>query len=145
MVSPLGPMYQAGTLSGNPVAVTAGIETLKFLAENDIYLNLGEKGELLRRGLREIAAQNNLNIAITGIGSLTGLFFTDREISNYEATVYINKNVYQKFFQLFLQKGVIFPPSPFETIFLSTAHKMEDIEQTLYFAEVVFKKLSEIC
>jgi glutamate-1-semialdehyde 2,1-aminomutase len=139
-VSPVGPVYQAGTLSGNPVAVTAGLAVLESLHDHEVYRKLDGLGELFRNGLREIASKLGINLQITGVGSLTGLFFADHAISNFEQIPEVNKEIYQRFFRLLYQEGILFPPSSFETIFISAAHTEDDIERTLNVIEQVLEK-----
>lgn len=130
-VSPLGPVYQAGTLSGNPVAVTAGLATLQALQDNPIYRELAEKGRLFREGLQALAARAGIPLQVTGVGSLTGIFFTDQAVANFETVSGIDSQPYQRFFNALLQEGILFPPSSFETIFISAAHSHDDLERTL--------------
>lgn len=139
-VAPLGPVYQAGTLSGNPVAVTAGLAMLRQLQNKEVYGKLTELGEAFRSGLRRIASNSGINLQVTGVGSLTGLFFADHEINRFEEIPQINQEMYQRFFSLLYQERILFPPSSFETIFISAAHSMADIEQTLSVIEQVFKR-----
>ena len=142
LVSPLGPVYQAGTLSGNPVAVTAGLQTLKLLADRSIYDELQKRGERFRRGLREIAAVYGVEFNVSGIGSLTGIFFCGRPVKNYEDTMHINTERYKRFFQLSLEHKILFPPSPYETVFISTAHQEELLVEALEKLERVFATLA---
>lgn len=139
-VSPLGPVYQAGTLSGNPVAVTAGLAVLKSLQDREVYLRLAGLGEKFRDGLRKIVTKLGINLQITGVGSLTGLFFADHPIANFEQIPEVNQEIYSRFFRLLYQKGILFPPSSFETIFISAAHSEQDIEDTLEVVEWTLKK-----
>lgn len=131
MISPLGPVYQAGTLSGNPVAVTAGMETIRLLKQGKVYNELKSKGDYLRNGLRQIAEAKGVKLQITGVGSLTGIFFSGETVDCYERVLQASQESYQKFFRANLEKGILLPPSPFETIFISTAHTREDLDGTL--------------
>lgn len=139
-VSPSGPVYQAGTLSGNPVAVTAGIATIKCLQDKTIYHRLAELGERFRSGLRGIAAKLDINLQIVGVGSLTGLFFADHQITKFEEISQVNREMYQNLFKALYREGILFPPSPFETIFISAAHHEKDIDQTIEVVEQVIAK-----
>ncbi|HPT87978.1 MAG TPA: glutamate-1-semialdehyde 2,1-aminomutase [Bacillota bacterium] len=139
-VSPLGPVYQAGTLSGNPVAVTAGIAILKQLQDGEVYRKLSGLGEAFRDGLRQIVSNRGIALQVTGVGSLTGVFFADHEINRFEQIPRVNQEMYQRFFRLLYQEGILFPPSSFETIFISAAHSMADIERTLSAVEKAFKR-----
>ncbi|HEX3045883.1 MAG TPA: glutamate-1-semialdehyde 2,1-aminomutase [Bacillota bacterium] len=131
MISPLGPVYQAGTLSGNPVAVTAGMETIRLLRQGNVYEELKSKGDYLRNGLRQIAEAKGVKLQITGVGSLTGIFFSGETIDCYEKVLRANRESYQKFFRANLEKGILLPPSPFETIFISAVHTQGDLDKTL--------------
>ncbi|HBF38252.1 MAG TPA: glutamate-1-semialdehyde-2,1-aminomutase [Firmicutes bacterium] len=131
MISPLGPVYQAGTLSGNPVAVTAGMETIRLLKQGHVYDQLQSKGDYLRNGLRQIAKSKGVKLQITGVGSLTGVFFSEEIVDCYEKVLKASKELYQNFFRANLKKGILLPPSPYETIFISTAHTQEDLDGTL--------------
>lgn len=130
-VSPLGPVYQAGTLSGNPVAVTAGLATLQALRDGLVYAQLAEKGRLFREGMPALAARAGIPLQVTGVGSLTGIFFTDQAVNDFEGVCRIDSQPYQRFFRSLLQEGILFPPSPFETIFISAVHSNDDLEWTL--------------
>jgi glutamate-1-semialdehyde 2,1-aminomutase len=140
-ISPVGPVYQAGTLSGNPMAVTAGLTTLELLEKDGIYEALGEKGELFRQGLSGLARKFQIPLQITGVGSLTGLFFSEGKIDNAQDLNGINKERYRRFFKLSLDEKLLFPPSPFETTFISMAHDQEILEETLNRLESLFARL----
>ncbi len=142
-VSPLGPVYQAGTLSGNPIAVTAGVETIKLLKNPEVYRDLNHKGEFFRNGLKRLAREAGIELQITGIGSLTGIFFSGEEITNYETVCKVNQEMYRKFFTLALAEKILFPPSPFETIFLATVVSEELLEKTLASLENILRKINE--
>lgn len=133
MVSPLGPVYQAGTLSGNPVATAAGIATLQKLQKQpEKYAELEQLSKQLADGLREIFKGK---ACVNQIASLMCVFFTDREVTNYETATSSNKEVYSRYFCHMIQKGIYLAPSPYEAMFLSMAHTKEEIEKTLMAAE----------
>lgn len=128
MVSPDGPVYQAGTLSGNPIATTAGIETLKILKEDPaIYQRLEKKGEKIADAAREAAGDH---IQVCQIGSLLSVFFTSREVWDYDSAASSDLNLYADYFGYLLDHGIYTAPSQFEAMFLSDAHTEEDMEHT---------------
>ena len=138
LVSPLGPVYQAGTLSGNPVSVAAGIATLDLLTER-IYAKLERASAELARGL------TRPNLKIQRVGSMLGLFFlkdNSSSVRNYDDVKnFCDKAKYAKFFNLMLERGIYLPPSPFETIFVSAAHSESDIRATIESCRTTIPKL----
>jgi glutamate-1-semialdehyde 2,1-aminomutase len=130
-VAPLGPVYQAGTLSGNPLAMAAGIATLDVLAGEGIYKKLDATGAKLEVGLRECAEAVGVPIKVYRAGSMFGVYFTDRDVADYAAAAMSNKEAFVHSFWALLERGVYTAPSPFEAGFLSLAHSEEDIEETL--------------
>jgi len=141
MVAPSGPVYQAGTLSGNPIAMTAGIATLETLAEKGIYTDLEDKAKHLFEGLVDAAQKAMTPIYPTRIGSLLCVFFTNEKVINYATAKKSNTTAFARFFSAMLEEGIYLPPSQFEALFLSTAHSHLDIEQTLKAARNAFKQL----
>ncbi len=143
MVAPSGPVYQAGTLSGNPVAMTAGYTTLKILYEQrkTVYKNLNEKAKYLAEIFRKISSENGLKVQINQIGSMLTLFFAENEVYDYDSALKSDTKMYARFFNLMLENGVYLPPSQFEAMFLSTAHSERDIEMTIDAFEKVVKKI----
>jgi glutamate-1-semialdehyde 2,1-aminomutase len=131
LVAPLGPVYQAGTLSGNPLAMRAGIETLKQVAEPDFYTRLNERAERLVAGLRKAAKESGLPAQLNAKGSLATLFFTERAVRNYEDAKSSDTGRYARFFQEMLGRGIFLAPSQFEAMFLSAAHTDADIDRTI--------------
>ena len=124
-VAPLGGVYQAGTLSGNPIATTAGIATLTALKENKhLYADLGKKAEKIANSYRKIGA------SVNQIGSLLSGFFTDREVNDYDSATSSDTEKYAKFFNYLLENGIYIAPSQYEAMFVSMAHSDEDIEKT---------------
>ena len=130
-VAPLGAMYQAGTLSGNPVAMAAGIATLKQLQEPGAYNALGAKAASLATGLQNVFADAEVPLRINRVGSMMTLFFNSGEVTGWESVSSSDREGFGRFFHRMLEEGVYLPPSPFEAMFVSTAHTDEDIQATL--------------
>ena len=141
MVAPEGPVYQAGTLSGNPLAVTAGIETLTRLRARGFYENLDQRAAELAKGLGTAAKKAGVPLTQTRVGSMLGAFFTKGPVVDYASAKQSNTQAYAKFFHNMLNKGVYFAPSQFEAAFLSTAHTSKDIEHTITSSQAAFKNL----
>lgn len=132
VVSPVGSVYQAGTLSGNPVAMAAGITQLKILKETpEVYKKTFELGEMLRNGAADIIKEARLPYKVTGIGSLSCIFFTDKEVTDYTSAKTSDTAEFAKYFNHMLSRGNYFGPSQFESIFVSAAHTKENIDKTL--------------
>jgi len=131
MVSPEGPVYQAGTLSGNPLAMTAGIETLKILSKNGIYEKLENISALLERGLRDAAKTAGLKTRFYRAGTMFCTYFTDTNVVDYETAKTSDTSKFSRFFSAMLQRGVYIAPSQFEAGFISLAHTQRDIEKTV--------------
>ena len=129
-VAPSGPIYQAGTLSGNPVAVAAGLATLKALQQDGTYGQLEEKGAWLEAELVRAAAQGGAEVTINRAGSLLTVFFTGRTVHDLEDARQANLKRFQQFFQGMLAQGIYLPPSQFEAWFISLSHSHEDLEKT---------------
>jgi glutamate-1-semialdehyde 2,1-aminomutase len=130
-VSPEGPVYQAGTLSGNPLAMTAGIETLKILSVPGVYEGLEKKAKELEEGLKDTAKRAGVKTRFYRIGSMFCTYFTDQEVWDYISAKMSDTKRFSRFFRLMLSKGVNLAPSQFEAGFLSTAHTISDIEATV--------------
>lgn len=142
-LAPVGPVYQAGTLSGNPLALSAGIATLETLIEKNPYETLAAQTTQLVTGLRDLAASYHLPLVINQFGSMFSLFFTNAAtVNNYQTVMQADTKQYQRFFHGMLAQGIYFAPSAFETAFLSTAHLEPEITLTLKAAETVFKTLT---
>ena len=136
MLSPDGPVYQAGTLSGNPVAVEAGINTIKALTKNNIYDKLNALGSGLELGLKKIINRSKHRITVQRFGSLFTLFFTDKEeIVDYKDTTKCDLDKFSRFFRGMLHQGIYLAPSQFEANFISIKHTGADIKKTLKAAE----------
>ena len=131
-VSPTGPVYQAGTLSGNPVAMAAGFTQLKYLYEHqEVYKELKTKGEKLYGGLKKIVEEKGLPYQVNYDSSLASIFFTDQEVKDYVSAKTSDLDLFAKYFKGMLKRGIHLAPSQFEAMFLSTAHTDEVIDETL--------------
>ena len=132
LISPCGPVYQAGTLSGNPVAMAAGFTQLKYLYEHqEIYKDLAAKGEKLYGGLKKIVEEKGLPYQVNYDSSLASIFFTDQEVKDYVSAKTSNLELFAKYFKGMLKRGIHLAPSQFEAMFLSIAHTDEVIDETL--------------
>jgi glutamate-1-semialdehyde 2,1-aminomutase len=140
-IAPLGPVYQAGTLSGNPLAMTAGIETLKLLSKPGVYRRLEERSNALASGWADAAKRAGVSVFGTRIASLMTLFFTNRAVTDYASAKISDTKAYAKFFTAMLEEGIYLAPSQFEAAFLSTAHTSADIEKTIKAAYNAFRKM----
>lgn len=140
-IAPLGPVYQAGTLSGNPVAMTAGIETLKILSQPNTYERLESLSEQLTQGIKGAANAAGIPVYNTRVGSMVCTFFTEAPVSDYASAKKADTVRFGKFFISMLEEGVYLAPSQFEAAFLSTAHNEAYIEKTISAAYRAFKKL----
>jgi glutamate-1-semialdehyde 2,1-aminomutase len=142
LVAPLGPVYQAGTLSGNPLAMRAGIETLKLLRAPGFYEALNAKSERLVKGLREALLESETAGTVSAVKSLATLFFAPRPVRNYEDAKLADRRRYAGFFSAMLDQGVFLAPSQFEAMFVSAAHSDEDIVRTISAARASLKRLA---
>ncbi|MDP4550480.1 glutamate-1-semialdehyde 2,1-aminomutase [Alkalihalobacillus macyae] len=139
-IAPNGPIYQAGTLSGNPLAMTAGYETLSQLTPES-YEEFERKAERLGEGLSKAAAKYNIPHTVNRAGSMVGFFFTDKDVIDFETASSSNLEHFTAYFKEMLDQGISLPPSQFEGMFLSTAHSQHDIDETIAAAEAAFSKL----
>ena len=131
-ISPLGDVYQAGTLSGNPVATAAGIATLEVLFENpDIYKRIDENTKLLADGIENIMNTNEKRVHINRIGSLMSVFFTSQNVKSYKDVLTCDLDKYARYYSFLRENGIYIAPSQFEAVFVSDAHSIEDIKNTL--------------
>jgi len=139
-MAPAGTIYQAGTLSGNPLAMTAGIETLKKLtpASYDYFIKLGDQ---LEAGFREAAEKYDIPHTVNRAGSMIGFFFTNEKVSNYDKAKTADLELFADYYRLMAEEGIFLPPSQFEGMFLSTAHTEAHIEKTVDAFHTVFAKL----
>ncbi|WP_292469036.1 glutamate-1-semialdehyde 2,1-aminomutase [Methanolobus sp.] len=138
MVAPSGSVYQAGTFSGSPASVAAGLTVLDILKKEEVHKKLDATGSMMRNRLSEIVADMGLDYNVVGIASMFKIFFGDKPL-NYQDVLKCDKEGYLKFFFKMLESGVFVPPSQFETNFISTAHTEDDIEKTLLAYEANLK------
>jgi len=130
-LAPLGPVYQAGTLSGNPLAMAAGIASLKMLRDDAPYQHLENTGQQLANGLREIAHDKGVPLQVPQIGSMYCLFFSEEKVNNYEQAISCNHESFNSVFHKMIEQGVYLPPSSYETCFISTKHTDHEVNHTL--------------
>ncbi|MCZ6472428.1 MAG: glutamate-1-semialdehyde 2,1-aminomutase [SAR324 cluster bacterium] len=140
-VAPLGPVYQAGTLSGNPVAMAAGIATLGRLQEPDFYAVLAERSRNLMEGLQSSAKEAGIPMQVTVFGGMMGMFFSDKPVRNYQEALATDSDVFVRFFRGMLDAGIYLAPSPFEALFMSSAHSDDDVAKTQDAARKVLTNL----
>jgi len=130
-VSPVGTVYQAGTLSGNPLAMTAGLETLKILAEENPYPELEKKSAMIADGFKANIEKLGLNLCQTRVGSMSCLFFTDKEVVDFETANSSDTEKFAKYFNVMLENGIYLACSQFEAMFVSTMHTEDDLQKTI--------------
>ena len=140
-VAPEGPVYQAGTLSGNPLAMAAGLRQLQILKEKNPYQELDNKGKKLEEGFNQLIDKYGIKATVNRVGSMITMFFTDKEVKNFSDAKSSDLELFNRFYRLMLEKGIYLAPSQFEASFLSTAHSDEDINKTLNAVEDTFKQL----
>ncbi|MEC5422031.1 glutamate-1-semialdehyde 2,1-aminomutase [Virgibacillus sp. C22-A2] len=141
-IAPTGSIYQAGTLSGNPLAMTAGIETLSALDESS-YKEINKKVDKLIEGFEQAAIDFEIPLQINRAGSMVGVFFTDEAVINYETAQKSNLDYFAQYYRAMMEEGVFLPPSQFEGLFLSTAHTDEDVEKTIQAVNNAFAKIKK--
>lgn len=148
-VSPAGPVYQAGTLSGNPLAMTAGLETLKIITappepgEPDYSRVLTIRTKKLVLGVAQKAKEAGVTLQVQQAGSMFGFFFSDREVTDYETSAAADQEAFKVWFKAMLEQGIYLAPSQFETLFMSGAHTDEEIDRTIEAAGVALKKVAD--
>jgi len=139
MVAPEGPVYQAGTLSGNPVAMAAGIALIKELKKGHVYEDINTKSKILAGGLKEAAEEAGVEVYQTRVGSIQSMFFTGTEVTDYQSAKTSDLKLFVRFYRKMLAEGIYLAPSQFEATFVSTAHSEEDIEKTIAAAKKALK------
>jgi glutamate-1-semialdehyde 2,1-aminomutase len=130
-VAPAGPIYQAGTLSGNPLAVAAGLATLRRLEKENPYSRLESLGSQLEKGLLQAASASQVPVRINRVGSMFTVFFTSEEVRDFESAKTCDTERFNQFFHGMLGQGIYLPPSQFEAAFISATHTDADVEQTI--------------
>jgi glutamate-1-semialdehyde 2,1-aminomutase len=141
MVAPLGPMYQAGTLSGNPLAMAAGLATLRKLNRPGNFKRLRDLSRAMVKGINEMIKRAGVTAVVNSVDSMFTLFFTEPGPVDYRTVLKSDTKKYSKFFENLLRAGIMFPPSQFEAVFLSLAHTERDIDRTL---DAVYKALKTV-
>jgi len=141
LIAPIGPVYQAGTLSGNPLAMIAGITTLQLLSADGVWQQLENSSQQLASGIELAAKQSGIPIWQNRVGAMFATFFTDQPVRDLTSAKRSDLQAFKKFFHGMLEKGVYFAPSQFEAGFLSTAHTESEIEFTIEAAQAVFRSL----
>ena len=142
-LAPEGPIYQAGTLSGNPLAMAAGRATLETLLSDHLaFRELEEKADALAQGIEQAANRWSIPITTNRVGSMMTLFFTSGPVRNFEEAKKSDTNLYGKFFHALVAEGVYIAPSAYEAMFVSTAHTSEDICNAIRAIESAMKKIS---
>lgn len=142
VVAPIGPMYQAGTLSGNPLAMAAGLATLETLKAGNHWADLVDFGNRLDQGLLEAAAQHEVPLVINRVGTMSGMYMLEKAPRNWQEVSQADREQFAKFFHAMLNNGVFLAPSPFEAAFISTAHDDEALERTLHAANIAFQAVA---
>ena len=143
MLAPSGNVYQAGTINGNTISITAGLATLKQL-NNSFYSAMNTKGDSLRDGIQDILDVHNLDYQVAGLSSMFQIYFTENEVWNYEDAKTADTEKFNIFFQTLLNKGVFIPPSQFECCFLSKMHDDVDIQNTLDIIDEAIKTIKDV-
>lgn len=141
-IAPLGPVYQAGTLSGNPLAVAAGLATLKLIGEPGFFESLSARCQSLVTGLTAVARKHGKAFCAHAVGGMFGLYFSERPPASYTEIMRADRERFNRFFHAMLDRGVYFAPSAFEAGFVSSAHSLQDIDQTITAAEQVLAVLT---
>jgi glutamate-1-semialdehyde 2,1-aminomutase len=144
MIAPSGAVYQAGTLSGNPLAMTAGLETLKAIDEDeDFYTDLAESCEYLYTGIKNCLSESNLNYTFNSSGSMFTLFFTDEKVVDFDSAKTSDTKLFAAYFNQMLESGIYLPPSQFEACFVSAAHTKRDFDKTIEAIRSALKTLKK--
>jgi len=142
-IAPQGAVYQAGTLSGNPLAMAAGIATLQQLKSPGFYAGLDETSERLAQGLARAAEKAGVKVAVDRVGSMLGLFFSEKKVTNFDDAKASDLKMFSAYYQKMLARGIYLAPSQFEAVFVSAAHTDRHIDETLKAAEAVFSEIGK--
>ena len=137
-LAPLGPVYQAGTLSGNPLAMAAGIESLRMLKENPPYDHLEKMGAMISGGVSKLAEQHGVALQVPQVGSMFCLFFSEKPVTNLDQAMGCKHDHFNKLFHKLLESGLYLPPSSYETCFISAKHQDHIVTETLEKIERAF-------
>ena len=140
-IAPEGPIYQAGTLSGNPLAMSAGIATLNELQQAGFYEFLDQRAESLEQGLRAAIEKTGVPAQVGRVGSILGMFFTRQPVHNIQDAKTSNLDMFSAYYAGMREQGIYLAPSQFESLFVSAAHEKEDIQKTIHAAETVFRNI----
>ena len=140
-IAPLGPVYQAGTLSGNPIAMAAGLKTLELVSTHGFYNVLDNKVTYLVNGILDAAKNAGVAMTANHVGGMFGLFFSDQQVSSFKQATECNAEQFKTFFHGMLEQGIYLAPSAYETGFVSSAHTHEDLDKTIAAASIVLNKL----
>jgi len=143
LIAPEGQVYQAGTLSGNPLAMSAGLATLKILQRPEVYKELEKKTKQLTEGIKQAAEETGISLQVNQIASMFSLFFNDRPVTDYESVLKSNSDMFIKYFYGMLKRGIYLAPSAYEASFVSLAHTDEDIKRTIEAVYHTFKEIKE--
>ncbi|MGB5686999.1 MAG: aminotransferase class III-fold pyridoxal phosphate-dependent enzyme, partial [Candidatus Electrothrix sp.] len=143
-IAPDGPVYQAGTLSGNPLAMAAGLAMLKIVRKPGFYQELEEKSDRFAKRLAEIGAKASVPTVLNRIGSMMTCFFTDAPVTDFDSAMQADTARYGQYFRQMTESGFWLAPSQFEALFISAAHTPEQLEQALVAIETFLTKLSEV-
>ena len=141
-IAPLGPVYQAGTLSGNPIAMTAGLKTLELISADGFYDELGDKVDYLVSGILDAASHNGIAMTANKVGGMFGLFFSEHQVTSFEQATQCDVERFKAFFHGMLDAGVYLAPSAYEAGFVSAAHTRQDLDDTIAAASKVLADLS---
>ncbi|SEO78654.1 glutamate-1-semialdehyde 2,1-aminomutase [Amphibacillus marinus] len=142
-IAPAGTIYQAGTLSGNPLAMMAGYQTLNAM-DMKAYDQLNERLEQLATGYQKIAHAHGVPLQINRAGSMVGFFFNEQPVINYQVASQSNHKLFTAYYQAMIEQGIFLPPSPYEGVFLSTAHSEQDIQVTIEAVDQAFSKIKSL-
>ena len=143
MVSPSGPVYQAGTLSGNPLAMNAGYAALIYIKEHpEVYQTLEEKSAYLENGIKDGIKSVGKNFQFNRIGSMMTFFFTEEKVTDFSTAVKSDTKLYGKYFHEMLNRGIYLPPAQFEAMFVSIAHTKADLDKTIRASQEALKAIS---
>jgi glutamate-1-semialdehyde 2,1-aminomutase len=141
-VAPLGPVYQAGTLAGNPLAMSAGIATLKELSEPGLYERIDTLASKLVAGLRHALVKTGVAAQVNSIGSLSTIFFAPQPVTNYASAKASDTKLYARYFREMLDRGIFLAPSQFEAAFVSASHTDADIDRTISATHEVLQSIA---